>query len=122
LIAAAVALENFNPEDPSMRRYLIESVADIDGISVIAPEVSALPNKLSLTVAGIAGEQLVRALSGRGIDVDSGSACSPADLQPSHVLAAMGYPTTGHLRLTLHPGTTSEEIDSLRQALLQLLR
>jgi cysteine desulfurase len=50
------------------------------------------------------------------IDVDSGSACSAADLQPSHVLAAMGYPTTGHLRLTLHSGTTRSEIDSLKEA------
>ncbi|MSY92868.1 MAG: aminotransferase class V-fold PLP-dependent enzyme, partial [Actinobacteria bacterium] len=77
----------------------------------------ALANKISLSISGVAGEQLVRALAEDEIDVDSGSACSAADLQPSHVLAAMGYPTTGHLRLTLHSGTTRDEIDSLKKAI-----
>jgi cysteine desulfurase len=122
LIAAAIALENFTPEDSAIRRNLISSLSDLDGVSVVAPSVAALPHKLSLSVTGIAGEHLVRSLAERGIDVDSGSACSPADLQPSHVLAAMGYPTSGHIRVTLHSGTTPEEIVALRQALIQLLR
>jgi cysteine desulfurase len=50
------------------------------------------------------------------MDIDSGSACSPEDLQPSHVLAAMGYETVGHLRITLHAGTTQENIDDLVQS------
>jgi cysteine desulfurase len=56
-----------------------------------------------------------------GIDIDSGSACSAADLQPSHVLAAMGYPTTGHVRITLHSGTTHGEIDALKKAISQAI-
>ena len=117
LIAAAIALENFTPEDPEIRRYLIASLSEIEGVDIVAPNTEALANKISLTVSGVAGEQLVRALAEDEIDVDSGSACSAADLQPSHVLAAMGYPTTGHLRLTLHSGTTRSEIDSLKEAI-----
>ena len=117
LIAAAIALENFTPEDPEIRRYLIASLSEIEGVDIVAPNTEALANKISLTVSGVAGEQLVRALAEDEIDVDSGSACSAADLQPSHVLAAMGYPTTGHLRLTLHSGTTRGEIDSLKKAI-----
>lgn len=117
LIAAAIALENFTPEDPEIRRYLIDSLSEIVGVRIVAPSAQALPNKVSLSVSGVAGEQLVRALAEDGIDIDSGSACSAADLQPSHVLAAMGYPTTGHLRLTLHSGITCGEIDSLKKAI-----
>ena len=29
----------------------------------------------------------------------------------------MGYPTTGHVRLTLHSGTTKADIDNLKKAL-----
>lgn len=121
LIAAALALENFTPEDLQIRRYLIDSLSEIEGLDIVAPNTEALANKISLAVSGVAGEQLVRALAEDGIDVDSGSACSAADLQPSHVLAAMGYPTTGHLRLTLHSGTTRDEIDSLKKAISQAI-
>ena len=117
LIAASIALENFAPEDAEMRRYLIESFTGMAGVSVVAAETQALPHKISLSIPGIAGEQLVRALAEGGADVDSGSACSAADLQPSHVLAAMGYPTTGHVRITLHSGTTHSEIDALKKAI-----
>jgi cysteine desulfurase len=121
LIAASIALENFAPEDAEMRRYLIESFTGMASVSVVAAETQALPHKISLSIPGIAGEQLVRALAEGGADVDSGSACSAADLQPSHVLAAMGYPTTGHVRITLHSGTTHSEIDALKKAISQAI-
>ena len=121
LIAASIALESFAPEDAEMRRYLIETFTGMAGISVVAAETQALPHKISLSIPGIAGEQLVRALAEAGADIDSGSACSAADLQPSHVLAAMGYPTTGHVRITLHSGTTHSEIDALKKAISQAI-
>ena len=121
LIAASIALENFEPEDSGIRRYLIESFTGMAGISVVAADTQALPHKISLSIPGIVGEQLVRTLAEGGNDIDSGSACSAADLQPSHVLAAMGYPTTGHMRLTLHHGVTKSEIDSLKKAISQAI-
>ena len=121
LMAASIALDNFAPEDAEIRRYLIESFTGMAGISVVAADAKALPNKISLSIPAIAGEQLVRALAEGGADVDSGSACSAADLQPSHVLAAMGYPTTGHVRITLHSGTTHSEIDALKKAISQAI-
>jgi cysteine desulfurase len=121
LIAASIALENFAPEDSEIRRYLIESFTGMAGISVVAAQTQALSHKISLSIPGIAGEQLVRILAEGGIDIDSGSACSAADLQPSHVLAAMGYPTNGHVRLTLHHGVTRIEIDLLQKAISQAI-
>jgi cysteine desulfurase len=122
LIASAVALETFTPEETSIRNYLINSLSGIEGLLVVAPKADAIANKVSLVVQNASGEQIVRALAEQGIDIDSGSACSPADLQPSHVLAEMGYPTSGHLRITLHQGTTRDEIDSLKAAITQLIR
>jgi cysteine desulfurase len=104
-----------------MRRYLIETFTGMAGISVVAADTQALPHKISLSIPAIVGEQVVRTLAEGGIDIDSGSACSAADLQPSHVLAAMGYPTTGHVRITLHSGTTHGEIDALKKAISQAI-
>ena len=120
LIAASVALENFTAEDPAMREFALSALAAIPGVRVVAPEAPSLPNVFSIVVDGINGEHLVRELSARAIDVDSGSACSPADLQPSHVLAAMGYPTDGHLLITLKSGMTRDDIAALTKALIEI--
>ena len=117
LITAAMALENFIDSDPEIRNYLIQKLDGVTGVEVVAKESHAINNVISLTVSGASGEHLLRELATHGIDIDSGSACNPADLQPSHVLAAMGYPTDGHLRATLHRGTTREDIDLLIAAL-----
>jgi len=113
LIAASIALENFTLEDPALRTFLASALKRINDVVVVGEEVDALPHILSCVVGGIDSERLVRELSRRGFDVDSGSACSPEDLQPSHVLAAMGLSTSGHLRFTLRHDTTRESISEL---------
>ena len=122
LIASAVALENFTIESPALREHAITKLSKFDGIRIVAPQSPSLPHLLSLVATGVSGENVVRELAAQGIDVDSGSACSAEDLQPSHVLAAMGYETNGHIRLTLHNGTTEADIASLASALSGVLQ
>ncbi len=74
---------------------------------------SSLAHMLSVSFLNCNGEELLRAIHNDGYSVDSGSACTADDLQPSHVLAAMGVLTHGNIRITIHPGTTQEEIDGL---------
>ena len=116
LIASSIALENFRDIDSSLRAFALAEFGRIDGIRCVAPEALALPHLFSVVADGVTGEHVVRELAAQGIDIDSGSACSPEDLQPSHVLAAMGYPTSGHLRFTLRDGVTREEISTLVSA------
>ena len=125
LIASAIALENFTIEKSTLRTFALTELGSIEGVEVVAPNAPALPHIFSLVIHGVAGEPAIRELASLGFDVDSGSACSPEDLQPSHVLAAMGYETKGHLRFTLHAGTTEEAISELAKqlkAVLQKLR
>ena len=68
------------------------------------------------------GEEVLRALAAKGFAVDSGSACTAMNLQPSHVLAAMGLPTDGNIRIAIHTGVTDNEIDSLITALLDAVQ
>jgi cysteine desulfurase len=118
LIAASVALENFNIEDPELREFALAALSAIPRVRAVAPQAPSISSVFSIVVDSFNGEHLVRELSARSIDVDSGSACSPADLQPSHVLAAMGYPTDGHLLITLKPGMTRADIADLAKALI----
>jgi len=120
LIAASVALENFTIEEQTLREFALAALSAIPGVRVVAPQAPSISSVFSIIVEGFNGEHLVRELSARAIDVDSGSACSPADLQPSHVLAAMGYPTDGHLLITLKSGMTRDDIAGLAKALIEV--
>ena len=122
LIASSIAIENFEVEDSSIRDFASAQLAALPGVTVVAPTAHVLPHILSIVANDVAGEPVVRELAALGINVDSGSACSPEDLQPSHVLAAMGYETKGHLRFTFHNGTTRDEITALVNELHDVLQ
>lgn len=72
----------------------------------------SLPNNLNISVAGVDGEALLMNLT--EIAVSSGSACSSADPEPSHVLRAMGISdqlTRASLRFGLGRSTTERDIE-----------
>jgi cysteine desulfurase len=67
-----------------------------------------LPNNLNFTIPGAEGEAMVLYLDNVGIMASTGSACSSGDLDPSHVLLAIGRSRAeaqSSLRLTLGRGT-----------------
>jgi len=65
-------------------------------------------------------ELILLHLSDLGICASSGSACTSGNLEPSHVLRAMGVPFTavhGSIRFSLSRYTTEEEIDYVLEKL-----
>jgi cysteine desulfurase len=121
LIASAVALEewiqNENEEGARLRKlthYLREQIrTTIEDCDIAGDLESSLPHITSFSFLYVEGEELLRRLDADGFSVDSGSACTADDLQPSHVLAAMGLLTHGNIRITLHHGTTQEDVSAL---------
>ncbi|MFZ4123013.1 MAG: aminotransferase class V-fold PLP-dependent enzyme [Candidatus Planktophila sp.] len=120
ILASAVALENFSAEVETANiqarefnmqiRGAFSQLADVD----IAGSLKAsLPHMLSASFLNCNGEELLREIQNDGYSVDSGSACTADNLEPSHVLAAMGLLTHGNIRITIHPHTTQSEIDGL---------
>ncbi len=76
--------------------------------------VATLPGHLHLCFAGVEREELLVALSERGVCASGGSSCASGALEPSHVLAAMGLPDSlarGAVRFTLGHDTTGADID-----------
>jgi len=121
LIAASVALENFTLETPENRDYLISELKKLEAVKIVGEGAPSTNSVLSCVAQGVRNEVIVRELAKLGIDIDAGSACSAADLQPSHVLASMGYETGGHLRFTIRPDVTKEEIQRVIQALKEVI-
>ena len=84
----------------------------VPGIRLNGHPTDRLPGNLNLSFADVDGEALMMAM--RDVAVSSGSACSAADPEPSHVLRAMGLSedlARSSLRFGLGRFTTDEEID-----------
>lgn len=79
-----------------------------------------LPNNVNICFEDVEGEPILLGLDFSGIAASSGSACSSASLEPSHVLLAIGRPADlaqGSLRITLGRDSTEQEVDYLLSVL-----
>jgi cysteine desulfurase len=84
----------------------------IDDLSLNGHPERRLPGNLNLSLPYVEGESLLMALE--DIAVSSGSACTSASLEPSHVLKALGIPdgtAQSSIRFGIGRGNTEEEID-----------
>ena len=84
----------------------------LNGVHVNGGMEHRVAGNLNLSFDGVEGEALLLAL--RDVAVSSGSACSSASIEPSHVLRALGLsPERAHasVRFGLGRTTTEEEID-----------
>jgi cysteine desulfurase len=91
---------------------LTESIPDL--YRTVPPGVDVLPGHLHLCLRGIEREELLLALSERGVCASGGSSCASGALEASYVLAAMGVPdhvAQGAIRFTLGHDTTGVDID-----------
>ncbi|MDK2974592.1 MAG: cysteine desulfurase [Methanofollis sp.] len=73
-----------------------------------------LPNNINVSFRYIEGESILLMLDAHGICASTGSACSSASLEPSHVLLAVGLPhetAHGSLRLTLGDLNADGDVD-----------
>jgi cysteine desulfurase len=97
----------------TFRERLIGEVLRISGTRLNGHRSMSLPHIVNFSFQGIEGESLVMKLDEHGIATSTGSACSSPDLQPSHVLIAIGVPLAmahGSLRVSTGRQTTEEEI------------
>ena len=100
-----------------MAAALKESVARLEDESARLTALrDRLPGTASFVFEGVEGEALLLHLDAKGICASSGSACSSASLDPSHVLLSIGLPHAvahGSLRLSLGADNTDADVDYL---------
>ena len=95
----------------------------LDGVTRNGNPAEALPGNLSLSFAGIDGERLIGSL--RDLAVSSGSACTTASAEPSHVLRALGVPEAlakATIRFGLGRFTTRAEVDFAAATVVESVR
>lgn len=103
----------------SLRDRLEAGLKETPGMIVFAADAPRLPNTTLFTVPGLKAETAVIGFDLGGIAVSSGSACSSGKVQPSHVLAAMGFGrelAEGAVRLSLGWSTSEADIDLALEA------
>jgi cysteine desulfurase len=97
----------------ALRDRLYKGIADrVEAIRLNGHPNLRLPGNLNLSFAYVDGEALMMAMG--DVAVSSGSACTSAEPEPSHVLRALGLDedmARASLRFGLGRFTTQEEID-----------
>jgi len=101
------------------------------GISAQVPEVRLnghpirrLPGTLGVSFRHVESESIVLGLDLKGVGVSAGSACTSGNVEPSHVLMAMGVPldwAMGAVRASLGRENSPEDIEYVLQVLPPLV-
>jgi len=98
-----------------LRDKLIEGLGEkIDHTRLNGHPTRRLPNNVNVSIDFVEGESLLLNLDLEGICASTGSACSSASPEPSHVLLALGLPTEqahGSLRFTLGRENTEADVE-----------
>jgi cysteine desulfurase len=117
--ALELAVKEMPQEAPrlrSLRDRLYQGLAAIPGSTLNGPALDPpelrLPGNLNMSFAGVEGEAVL--LNLKDVALSSGSACTSANPEPSHVLRALGIgdeATRSSLRFGLGRFNTAEEVD-----------
>jgi len=128
-LGAAFDLAGAEMSDESARLYrlredLRQTIFDgLDDVVLNGSLEHRLPGNLNISIDHVDGESMVVAL--KDVAVSSGSACSSASLEPSHVLTAMGVERKlafRALRFGIGRFNTQEEIDYVGDLLVKSVR
>ena len=120
IVGLARALEIANeklkdlPRVEKMRDRLINELTKIPYSELNGHRTDRLPGNVNIGFEFIEGESILMWLDMAGICASTGSACSSASLDASHVLLAIGVPherAHGSIRLSISHDTTDEDID-----------
>jgi cysteine desulfurase len=115
-VAARLAKEGLALGEPArvgaLRDRLWAGLQAISSVHLNGGLAHRVPTNLNVSIEGVESQALLASL--RDVALSSGSACSSATLEPSHVLRAIGVPpalANGSVRFGLGRFTTAEEID-----------
>ena len=100
-------------------RQLLSSNLDI---TLLGDPVARVPHVLAAVIKNIDGEALVSGLSKRGFAISSGSSCTPDQVKPSHVLAAMGFDNQINVRISLPFDASDADILDFVKALNETMK
>jgi len=108
-----------------LRDMLVAGIRErIKKVRLNGHPTTRLPNNVNISIMDIEGEALLLYLDASGVYASTGSACTSASLDPSHVILALGMPyevAHGSIRFTLGHATTKEDIEYVLEVLPPLV-
>jgi cysteine desulfurase len=109
----------------ALRDRLIHELSErITQIHLNGHPSQRLPNNVNVGIEFVEGEAMAISLDLEGIAASTGSACSSHDMEPSHVLIALGVPAVlarGSLRFSLGRETTEEDVERVLEVLPRIV-
>ena len=128
-VAAQKAADNMKTKgaaEMKLRDYLIDKIErEIPYCRLNGHRTKRLPGNVNFSFRFIQGESLVLMLDRKGICISSGSACTSGELNPSHVLLALGRneeEAEGALRITLSEKNSMEEMEFVVECLKEAVQ
>jgi cysteine desulfurase len=106
-----------------LRDRLLDGLTKEEYVTLNGSKTKRSPNNVNVSFHYVEGESLVLMLDMKGVEASTGSACSSKNLQPSHVILALGKsPEQAHgsLRFTNSEYNTDEEIDYVLEILPEI--
>lgn len=114
-------LEEYSKKLYSLRQYFIKLVKEqIADVGINGDLENRLPGNANIRISGIKSKELLPLLDTDGICVSVGSACSSGNINPSHVLLAIGLTkeeAESSIRVTFGRENTKEDVEFLVQKL-----
>ena len=117
--------ERFCQHTRKLRDRFLAAVSErIPGTVINNHPDKSLPHIAHISVPGLEGEPMLLGLDFKGVCASSGSACSSASVEPSHVLIGMGMShelATGSLRFSFGKDSVEEDVDYSVNALTEVV-
>jgi len=104
----------------SLRDRLWKGLSEIEEVFVNGDLEQRVPHNLNVSFNFVEGESLIMAI--KDIAVSSGSACTSASLEPSHVLRAIGLSDRmahSSIRFGLGRSTTEDDVDFVAERVVE---
>lgn len=123
-------MQKENERQIRLRDYMIDRLlCEVHGTKLNGDREARLANNINISIDKVEGESVLLLLNQKGICASSGSACTTTELDPSHVLLAIGRSkeqARSSIRFTLGRETTLKDIDyaveSIKEVVEQLQR
>jgi cysteine desulfurase len=129
IVGLAKAMDSINHSNGErirkLRNRLIDEVLNnIKDVKLTGHIAERVPHIASFVIKGLRGDDVVVAMSERGIACASGSACTSGNIEPSHVMKAMQIPDdwgAGQIRFSLSKYTSMKDVINAGRELKEVI-
>lgn len=123
---AVAGMQEKAEREQELRDYFVQRVvAEVPFCRLNGHPSQRLPGNSNFTFRFAEGESILIMLDMKGICASSGSACTSGDLDPSHVMLAIGLSpeeAKGSVRFSLSEENTKEELDYTVEQLKEIVQ